>query len=384
MQVWPFPPRNELVEVLAWSTNVIRAKSAEQRIALRTAPRREFNLLHTLTDTEYSAARAMVRGAEVFQVPDWPQAIQLGAVSSGVAVAISDPALLYTDFYDGSAILWQSADDYEVVAVESLAGNYWITSVSGEYSDGYLIPLVEAYAPNGISTSRRAARLHDVDVSFDVYQNNDTGLSTYPQYRSHDLMTDCPVIGSGQFSEGLSWEFSTFDNISGIPEYIRRRTIPDELYQMRWHVFTRSDLYTLRRWVHSRRGRQKVFWLSSLAKDFLPAVSIGPSDTSITVFKLPGIANVGRTESFDIEIKTVSGIYYRRRVTSAAAGAPVNESSTLSLTLSSSLGAAVSIANIDRISFLRCTRFNSDRVEFNHRAGAGTVVQINCIEVPVP
>lgn len=384
MQVWPFPPREELIEVLSWQTTVIRAKSAEQRIAMRTAPRREFNLLHTLTEIEYSAARAMVRGNDRFHVPDWDQAVDIGPVNAGSNVVVAHDELPYVDFYQGAALLWAAVDVYEVVEIELVGSDYQITSVVGNYGRALLMPVLGAYLPGGISISRRAAILHEISASFVVYENTDLGASAKEQYRGHDVLTDCPVIAGGSFSEGLSWEYSVYDNLSSIPEYLRRRSLPDLVYQMRWHVFTAADKYNLRRWIHSRRGKQKVFWLSSVAHDFTLATAIGASSTVITVFKLPGIDDLGRDQAFDIEIKTAAGVHYYRQVTSATPGSPVGGQSTISLTISSSLGSSVSLAQIERISFLRCTRFESDRIEFSHRASSGTVVQVPCIEVPIP
>lgn len=384
MQVWPFPPREELIEVLAWQTTVIRAKSAEQRIAMRTAPRREFNLLHTLSEIEYSAARAMVRGNDAFHVPDWAQAVDIGPINAGSNVVVVNDELPYLDFFQGAALLWAAVDAYEVVEIALVGSDYQISTVTGNYSRALLMPVLGAYLPDGISVSRRAAILHEISASFVVYENTDLGASAKPQYRGHDVLTDCPVIAGGNFSEGLSWEYSVFDNMSSIPEYLRRRSLPDLVYQMRWHVFSAADKYSLRTWVHSRRGKQKVFWLSSVAHDFTLATSINAVATVITVFKLPGIDDLGRDDAFDVEIKTTAGVHYYRQVTSATPGSPVGGRPTISLTISSSLGASVSLAQIERISFLRCTRFESDRIEFSHRASSGTVVQVPCIEVPVP
>lgn len=384
MQVWPFPPREELIEVLEWQTTVIRAKSAEQRIAMRSAPRREFNSSHTLTESEYSAARAMVRGNDVFHEPDWAQAVDLSSVSAGSNVVVAHADLPYIDFYNGAALLWSSVDNYEVVQISLVGSDYQLEYVSRNYSQVLLMPIFGAYLPGGISASRRPAILHEINASFVVYENNDLGFSDKPQYRGHDVLTDCPVVAGGTFSEGLSWEYSVFDNMSSIPEFLRQRSVPDLVFQMRWHVFSAADKYELRRWVHSRRGRQKAFWLSSLAHDFTLADDIGSGDVTITVFKLPGIADLGRDEAFDIELKTLSGVHYYRHVTSATPGSPVGGVGTIQLTISSALGVSVSLAQIERISFLRCARFNSDRIEFSHRASSGTVVQVPCIEVPVP
>jgi hypothetical protein len=380
-QVWPFKQRGDVIESLEWLTDVFRAKAGEQRIALRTAPRRIFNLSHLLDDREYSAAQAMIRqyqGNGDFLAPDWPQAIVVGAVSPGSGVSLSID-LSYTDM-GADAILWQSADDFEQVQVINDSNGVSLTTVTGSYSNALLVPLWAAHCPEGLANSRTPAQINECSVAMYVYDNSDLGFSGYPQYRGHDVMTSCPIIGAGDFSEDIGWPLTAFDNRVGVPYYLRQRTIPDLQYQMRWHEFTGQDAYELRQWIHSRRGRQKVFWMSSRAKDLDPAASI--AGTTVTIFTLPGITGLGRSEAFDIDITTTAGASYYRRVSSATAGAPISGRGTINMTIDSSL--SVTLSAIKRISFLRCTRFDADRIELNHSPSAGMSVQVPCVEVLEP
>lgn len=377
MQIWPFKPQEQFTEVLEWRTDVFRAKSAEQRIALRTAPRRSFLFSPILLDSNYSAARNMLRDAETFLVPDWTQRARCGAVSPGADVLIT-PDLTGIDLANGDrAILWDSVDNFESVNVTiDTSDNLTVDSVVNAYSNPYIMPLVAAHAPSGMRTDRIPGGFNRVSVEFDVYENDELSATSYSQYRGHDVISDAPVISSGTFAETVVWPVDTMDNEVSTPSYIRNRSIPDFTFQMRWHVTGMANIYTLRQWLHSRRGMQKAFWLSSHADDFTLAATIGASDTVVTVEKPTGLSTIGRSD-FDIEIVDDSGTYYRR-VTDVA----TNTTDSLDLTIDSSLGAEVSSPR--RISFLRCARFNADRIELLHLAGAGTVVAVPCIEIPVP
>ena len=73
-----------------------------------------------------------------------------------------------------------------------------------------------------------------------------------------------------------------------------------------------------------------------------------------------------------------------RRVTAVSSGPAVSGNPTFDLTIDSALGVAVTAAAFGRISFLRCARFDADRIELLHRPGEGLAVAVPCIEVPVP
>jgi hypothetical protein len=145
-------------------------------------------------------------------------------------------------------------------------------------------------------------------------------------------------------------------------------------FQMRWHKFTQEDVYELRQWLHSRKGRQKAFWLPSYAKDLTPALGI--SGTTVTVYN----DVLSRPAPYDIEI--VGSSINRRQVTATAAGSNVNGRPTVELTIDS--GVTESLENIQRISYLVFSRFDADRVEFQHNASGGTVVAMPCREIPIP
>ena len=151
---------------------------------------------------------------------------------------------------------------------------------------------------------------------------------------------------------------------------------------MRWHVFSATDISALRAWIASRYGRWLAFWQSTWQNDLKVAADIGAAATTLRVFAPPGATSLGRT-AFDLEIATPAGILLRQ-VTNASAGPTVSSRPTVDLTLASALGSAVTTAAFGRISYLRCARFDADRIELLHRPGEGLAVSVPCIEVPVP
>jgi hypothetical protein len=373
-RIWPFVPRQTINEGLEWATDVFMAKASEQRIALRTRPRRSFQFTHYLNDHDASYARTLIRnaqGEDGFWVPDWTQAATVSSITagSGVAIATDLSAVQYGDY----ALIWESVYKNEVVSVtQGSPENVLTGDVVASYTNPYIMPVWMGDCPEGLSVERQPKNINSAAISFILSDDYDISASSYPSYRSNDLMTDVPVISSGTFTETEAFPVSSFGSSAGDFEYIRSRDYIGYTFQMRWHTLTGSELYALRQWLHSRKGRQKAFWLSTSAKD-LECSSI--SGTTVTVFN----DILARPSGYDIEIYS-GGTKYQRQVTGVSAGTDVGGRPTVDLTINSS----VPVSDAERISCLICSRLDSDRIEITHENGAGAVIAVPCREVPIP
>jgi hypothetical protein len=118
-----------------------------------------------------------------------------------------------------------------------------------------------------------------------------------------------------------------------------------------------------------------VFWLSSRGHDFeLSTATI--SGTSILVNRRPGLTALDLAD-FHIDITNAAGVSIYRMVTAVTVTSSLNGRARLELTIS----ASASVTSPRRISMMRLTRFDADRIELDHRAGEGTTVKVPCIEV---
>jgi len=384
MQVWPFKPVLSMTEVLQWRTDVIKTKNAEQRFSLREYPERNFNFNHVLSEAQYQAARAMVFESEEFLVPSWQLSIELSSLSAGASVSVSFSEELNLEA-DDEVLIWSNVYDFEVCTVESADSNgVVLTSVANDWGKVQLVPLSDGITIEGLQVSRPAGKHINASINFDLRDNKDLQFDQlYSQYRGHDVIQECAIAGSSSFDESTRWEGQIIDNFISDKLFVRARAYPDNNFNMRWHKFTTPDINDVLYWIHSRRGRWKAFWLSSYGRDLDIATNITAVATSITVFALPGLSDIGGDEDFDIDLSAGEQNYYRR-VQSVTAGSQVNGRDTLILGIDSSLGVAYDTDQVARISFMRCVRFNADRVEIEHRAGSGAQISIPCVEVPVP
>ena len=71
--LWPFPVRHPVTEVLEWNTDTLITEAAEERIALRTLPRSILTVSHFLNASDLSRAAELARAGLVnkWTVPLW-------------------------------------------------------------------------------------------------------------------------------------------------------------------------------------------------------------------------------------------------------------------------------------------------------------------------
>jgi len=382
MSLWPFMPVGEIVEVLEWRTDVLRARASEQRFRLRERPRRTWNFAHLFDADGQSAARAILRAGTACQVPDWIKAIHAGPVSAGSSVSITMDTTGLGLVAGASVVLWNGIRDFEVCVIESVSLGALVLESVATARNATIYRVDQAHAGVELSISRPAGPLQRGTISFEAPAVDVHAATTYTQYRGHDVLPMVPLVGSGALAEDFALPVEHFDNETGLVSTSAARDLPDDAFMMRWHVLAAAEIAALRAWIASRYGRWLAFWQSTWQRDLVAAADISAVATTLRVFAPAGAASLGRS-AFDLELSVPSNLLYRQ-VTGVAAGPAVGGRPTFDLTLASALGVAVTVAQFGRISYLRCARFNADRIELLHRPGEGLAVAVPCIEVPVP
>lgn len=382
MSLWPFLPVDEVIEVLEWRTDVLRARAGEQRHRLRERPRRTWNLNHIFDEEQQSAARAIVRDATSFLVPDWISHIYAGPVAAGSSVSVAIATATLGLAAGGSVVLFHTQTDYETCTIESVSPTALVLAFVAHARNVMIYRADTAHAAVALSISRQPGLLQRAEITFEAPAVDVPAATAYAQYRGHDVLPVEPMVVSGSLAEGLARPVEKFDNTTGVIATESLRDLPDDTFTLRWHVFTAQEIQSLREWIASRCGRWLAFWQSTGQRDLVVAADIGAGATTLRVFSPQGVAALGRS-AFDLEIEGPAATWLRR-VTAASAGPAVNGRPTFDLTIDSALGTAVAADAFGRVSFLRCARFDADRIELLHRPGEGLSVSVPCIEVPVP
>ena len=375
--VWPFVPQVGMTETLEWKTDIIQAKASEQRISLRTTPRQSFDCEHWLDEWEYSRAKAMMRGwaHRVYAVPMWADAQYLGAVASGTLTLTLDTTK--GDFSAGGVVvLFQENNQFEALEVNTLTASSLTLKLAtvGTYSAAWCLPVVFAHAEEGLSARRNADGVVFGRVAFLGTDTRDLAATTLPQLRGKDLLLS-PSVLLGDASEQIYRDVEVLDDEIGVRVLDPRRDFPEFRQTLNFDVLTRGELWPLRRWLHSVRGRQKSFFVPTWNMDIVPLSDIALTDVSITARAIDYNLYL---ESHDIVVRLRNGTTYLNRTTGGAIDPDGNET----IYLESAFGVDIPLATIDRISFIHHVRFDADRVELKYRSAAAVSVSIPITEVP--
>ncbi|NPD21516.1 hypothetical protein [Alterinioella nitratireducens] len=371
-RLWPFPAQTPVTEVLEWSTDVLFTEAAEQRIALRTAPRSTLTVSHLLDAPGLAEAAELGRAGPLddWALPLWqlarPATAPVDAADLTVFVDTTDGA------FDGAAQAVVAADGgrAHLIEITAVLPDRLELAVPAGVSllHAIVAPVGGAFAARPVEIDRRRQGLGTVTASFTL-RSSDGGAtaSPYPQHQGLDVLTD-PAVLRQPLAETLGQTVEAVDNGFG----------PMVLEPVLTHVQRRSTItlidrgaarMTRRRWLLSLRGRQRAFWLPSWGRELVLQAAATASATSIVVEPLAD-PTVWTLRHLMIEHPT--GPVFRE-ITAAAWDA-------LGLRLSIA-APGKSIAHGTPIHLLLKVRSDADRIELAHGPNR-TELALPLIETP--
>ena len=376
--VWPFVPQNGLTESIEFKTDIIKTKTAEQRISKRINPRVSYAADYFLTANEFSRIKAMMAkwGFRQFGLPVWPEMRKVGVVHAGsTSLAIDTTKSAYE--VGGLVILHDKSTKFETVEIESIeagALNFTLQTVN-DYENAVAMPVVFAYLSGEVEVSRRHAEYPQASATFKATDTvdiaSDVGLT---QLRGIDVYLDRRTVRSN-ISEKLFTDCDVLDGETGVIVMAPIRDFPEHEQTISRTFTKRDDLWSFKQWLYTKRGKQKTFFLPSWNQDITATTDLLTASTSIV------IKSIGYSlyyESKDLMIVTTSGDIYFYIVSSAID----NGDGTETLYLTSQVGADISRHEIKVACFLSHVRFDADRIELSYGAGGTVTVSIPVREVP--
>lgn len=355
-------------ETLAWLTDVLASTTgAEQRRALRIAPRRSFEAQVIAEGRERAAFDLALAGwgAKQWALPIWHDVQWLAAPLAAGAVAISCVAA-GRDFVEGGLAMLRGDDALITEAVEiskiTAAGlelkratqRAWPVSTR-------LYPVRSARLAEQPEMARKTDRLIVATVSFDIVEPCDwTEAAPMETYRGLPVYTERP-----DESEDLTSQYerllATLDNTTGLPAVTDTAGKGFPVRGHRWVLQGVDEHSAQRGLLYWLRGRQRACWLPTHAEDLMLAATA--SGATLTVERVGyarfGVGQLGRQ---DIRIELADGSVLNRRILSAAEV----DDDTETLVLDSDLPAAIDPADVVRISYLALMRLSDDSVEIEH------------------
>lgn len=376
LPLWTFPPNwgSSFKETLEWLTDVLQSPSgAEQRRALRLAPRRSFSfevLVHQAERTRFDLW-AHVLGAQPLALPIWTDAQYLGMpVAAGSSVIVASTAGY--DFAAGgmAALASDELDTWELVDVEqvSAAGLTLASPALRSWPAGSrLLPVRKAMLKTLPEPVRLTDELARASVVFELLEP-----CSWPAQLPATLYRGKPVLESRPDESDdltLGYERLTqrLDNQVGIPRITDTSGYGFVLQQHAWALWGRQEHTDFRSLLYGLRGRQVAIWVPTHASDLVAAGQVGGQTLQVKPCDYAELVNTGKARMGrqDIRIELVTGEALHRRITAAAAGATLE-----TLALDQALPAGVSASDISRISFMALCRLADDSAEITHHTDA--------------
>lgn len=381
LPLWSIPPnwKGGVTERLSWLTNILGPKTgAEQRIALRLSPRREFQFtvnpigrvrsfldqwLHRITD-------------ERCLLPLWHDKNHL-AETAGLGDTRVEFATEYTEFLEGGlAVLWADAFTYEVVELTSIDadGIDFATPLTKVWPKGSIVyPLRRVWIDPAVRFTALTSRVGDAAVSFLVDGTNDydPGDEVLEEYAGHPVVTLEPNRRDDLETQ-FERDMETFDSETGL---VRRydeigRAFQTQFYN--WTAYGRQQHHQLRQTLYRLKGRQKAFWMPSFNEDVTVARPLSPGQNALDIQRIGYAMLGGAVEGRDrLFLRDDTGTARFVRIINY--GVPLSGQEDR-LVLSE--GSTFNVAAGRTGSFLSIMRLENDAIEINHHTDTHGVCEV--------
>lgn len=281
---WPFVPdwTNGITERLSWLTAIQTSRSgAEQRQALRIAPRRQIELPTLLTGQEraYFDILLMRNGGSAWYAPIPHETIFVGEVQSTQTVFPMDTA--YREIAVGMKLILRGDDAFhtEIVEVNSVASDSVTTSaVVSYYASATLTPAFLSIITDKVDVQSRTARVSTATARFDSIE----GMVWPPVVRSLASVPTftAPITGASSYpiltkppnrASDIDFSFmrtlSVTDNSQANPQYTDKsnRAFTSQKYD--WFLVGPQERQDFRDFLFRLQGKVKPVWVPTFNDD---------------------------------------------------------------------------------------------------------------------
>lgn len=365
-------PDQPFVQTIRYKTDVIRSLNGkEQRIALRTLPRQQYDTRVLLPD-EASIRKwraALYRDiTSNLKLPLWQEVVRT-TVDHGSGTTTFTGDFMYTDLEVGDPVLVMSADEavYEELSVVNITATTLTTaSTTNAFAAGSLVlPLENAQIPDGATYSRYPTLAAQMNLTLDlkVQRNLDRGLGSPSPivYKTMNVL-DRKHLNDALTDNQFNWNVTRIDFGDAFTVKTDRLSA-DIATKRRFLIQSRSELKWWKTFIHAAKGMQEPFWAPTWRPDLVLYEQPSIGGSTIRVTNEPHWKNEYETTDpyGELQLETDGGILYR-----GVASSVDNFDGTITLTLDAALPGDAASSTINVISFLEQSRFDSDDFRFEH------------------
>jgi len=368
-------PDDPVVETLSWKTDImVGFDGTEQRVALRTAPRRnvEFSFIIDQAErrTQYRRWHRSIGNRLV--VPFYWYAARLTAdASSGATRIYFDPDT--TDLRDGDYLIIANPMTYEgqlvtatTIEVDGATLNSPLTADAAEgdfVAPGFDCRMIDR---TGLAMKHvTGAVTYKVEtltprVPF-ARPGSAASITTFDGY---DVL-DVEPVAPGDSDEEFNVNYEIFDGETGVTDIDQAWLHPSVSGVRQFRVARETEGGIMDYWrdfLDARLGRQGVFLMPTWLED-LELESMPDGSNQLVLADDEYVAELFPYETYKrLAIFSDAGVAYR-----AVSSAVANGDGTATLFLDSPYGATADEQAVYRVSFLNLVRLGEDSVKFTHQ-----------------
>lgn len=356
-----------IIERLEWKTTVAGSPTgAEQRMEMLEAPRRSMEVSILAAGSKRKSADFFLSGrqAETLNVPIWFDSATVNSAASSGGTTISCSTVGH-GLIAGTLAVVTSGSSYEVVAISSVSPT--ALTLSSPLADDWPVgaqvyPVREGRVKDKTSWEQHTASVWTCRVEIELTEPEDvTPDWATITYGGLPVLTILPNMADAM---AVEIDRNTIDVDSGIgrPVYVDTAEVSFRTQTHSWLIRGAEDYVSFRAFLQAAAGRLHSFWLPSFAQDFILTENVGSSDTHLTVENCGYVADLwGDVNRRDLYIRLKDGTEVCRRITGTMEAGEVE-----TLTLSSAVGTAFAIDDVDLVCLMSTARLDTDKVELFH------------------
>jgi hypothetical protein len=363
--VWLADWSQPVVERLEWLTDVLTAyDGSERRRALRSAPRRSAEFGYAAEGDARRMLELLLHGwgARVWARPVWEALTRLTAAASAGTTTLAADTTGGGFAAGGLAMLHDGTTRAELVEVSAVAAASLtlLRPTASAWPAGtrvypaHTARLAEAAAlrhESGAISTGRARFADEAPAALSTAH----GLPTYrgaPVLSLRHDWDETPEIV-------LDRKLARLDNATGRPLVEDESGRPAPRQSRLYTLATRAEAETWRRVLAALRGRHGALWLDSATDDLRIVAPVAAAAVTLDVrwcgYTLYAQGHIGRR---DVRIATTAGVFMRRILSSVELAADVER-----LTIDAALGVDLTVAQIERVSWLHPVCLDADAAE---------------------
>lgn len=350
-------------ESLSWKTDILRSDdSSEQRIKLRTYPRRTWNINYMLKGDERRKFE-MEMGLRNVEYSIIPSCKDLEHLTNPISIddTVINISTGFKDYAETRLVAVWNEEGFELKSIISMTATS--ITVDSPFVLAWSVGSTIAPCRRGICAGQRTiSRINDevgvYTLTFHVLDEVEFSPLETDEYLSIPVIPF--VCNFDKLREGVANDWTSIDNTVGMIEYGIQSVEPMFTRNVPFLISGREDIDIFLRFIHYCAGKLSPFWIKTNEESFRITDDISSTDDYITIHPIGYDSNtlIGKARS-NLEIRTTSGQTVRLTVTSSEILPNLDER----LALTTPVGYDIPIASIIQCNWLELARCDSDTVD---------------------